>query len=310
MPMPNRQIVNGEPYRYGYQGEFAETDEETGKPSFQLRIYDPRINRWLSPDPYGQYDSPYMSMDNHWNMSTDPTGGCTGDDNCSCGGNGQHEMLNEVVINGKSNNFTGYELNTRDWQIFDMLKIEAPNLHYAIKDRFDKGEYFQLGGGNWGGFAPNWEKGGAPDNVGRMIDGMSITFEIAIPINLEMRDHYPPLYGYAISFGTYNNYGTDEAGNFFTHKVATTPGLAYGVSIDAISFENLRKNASIHSGLAGHGYEVGGNLIFGYSKSRDISLGNPHNAATLFSDSFSLGVGIDVGYSEWDTFTRVYRYNK
>ena len=30
MPMPNRQIVNGEPYRYGYQGEFAETDPETG----------------------------------------------------------------------------------------------------------------------------------------------------------------------------------------------------------------------------------------------------------------------------------------
>ena len=29
MPMPNRQIVNGERYRYGYQGEFAETDPET-----------------------------------------------------------------------------------------------------------------------------------------------------------------------------------------------------------------------------------------------------------------------------------------
>lgn len=30
MPMSNRQIVNGERYRYGYQGEFAETDPETG----------------------------------------------------------------------------------------------------------------------------------------------------------------------------------------------------------------------------------------------------------------------------------------
>jgi RHS repeat-associated protein len=78
MPMPNRQIVNGEPYRYGYQGEFAETDEETGKPTFQLRIYDPRLGRWLSPDPMGQYHSPYMAMDNTPQQSVDPTGGCTG----------------------------------------------------------------------------------------------------------------------------------------------------------------------------------------------------------------------------------------
>ena len=79
MAMPGRQIIGGVPYRYGYQGEFAETDPETGKPAFQLRIYDPRINRWLSPDPARQYHSPYMSMDNRWNMSVDPTGGCIKD---------------------------------------------------------------------------------------------------------------------------------------------------------------------------------------------------------------------------------------
>jgi RHS repeat-associated protein len=80
MPMPNRQIVGGEPYRYGYQGEFAETDPETGKPAFQLRLYDPRLGRWLTTDPMGQYHSPYMAMDNRPNMSVDPTGGCTGPD--------------------------------------------------------------------------------------------------------------------------------------------------------------------------------------------------------------------------------------
>ena len=48
MPMPNRQVINGEPYRYGYQGEFAETDPETGKPAFQLRLWDARIGRWLT----------------------------------------------------------------------------------------------------------------------------------------------------------------------------------------------------------------------------------------------------------------------
>ena len=77
MTMPGRQTIGGELYRYGYQGEYAETDPETGKPMFQLRLYDPRINRWLSPDPMGQYFSPYMSMDNRWNMSVDPTGGST-----------------------------------------------------------------------------------------------------------------------------------------------------------------------------------------------------------------------------------------
>jgi len=76
MQMPNRNSLNGS-YRYAYQGQFAETDPETGKPAFQLRLYDPRINRWLSPDPMGQYHSPYMAMDNRPNMSVDPTGGCT-----------------------------------------------------------------------------------------------------------------------------------------------------------------------------------------------------------------------------------------
>jgi RHS repeat-associated protein len=75
MVMPGRMIRNGKAYRYGYQGEFAETDEETGKPAFQLRIYDPRINRWMSPDPAGQYHSPYMAMGNNWITRTDPDGG-------------------------------------------------------------------------------------------------------------------------------------------------------------------------------------------------------------------------------------------
>lgn len=42
--MPNRQLIEGEPYRYEYQGNFAETDPETGKPAFELRLYDAGIN--------------------------------------------------------------------------------------------------------------------------------------------------------------------------------------------------------------------------------------------------------------------------
>ena len=73
--MPKRQLIGGEPYRYGYQGEFAETDPETGKPAFELRLYDPRINRWLTTDPAGQYSSPYLAMGNNWINKIDPDGG-------------------------------------------------------------------------------------------------------------------------------------------------------------------------------------------------------------------------------------------
>jgi RHS repeat-associated protein len=103
MPMPNRQLTGSEQYRYGYQGEFAETDSETGKTAFQLRIYDPRIGRWLTVDPMGQYHSPYMAMDNRPNMSVDPTGGCTVGVDCPEDFNWMGEgtwVMDEVGLNG------------------------------------------------------------------------------------------------------------------------------------------------------------------------------------------------------------------
>ncbi|SFW68257.1 RHS repeat-associated core domain-containing protein [Sinomicrobium oceani] len=75
MAMPARKLSDAEGYRYGYQGDFAETDEETGKPAFELRLYDPRINRWLTTDPAQQYDSPYLSMGNNWVNRRDIDGG-------------------------------------------------------------------------------------------------------------------------------------------------------------------------------------------------------------------------------------------
>ncbi|CAM1340655.1 RHS repeat-associated core domain-containing protein [Tenacibaculum amylolyticum] len=73
MPMPNRQIINGEPYRYAYQGQ--EKDSETGKEAFQLRLWDARLGRWLTTDPYGQFSSPYLGMGNNPMNGTDPDGG-------------------------------------------------------------------------------------------------------------------------------------------------------------------------------------------------------------------------------------------
>jgi hypothetical protein len=43
--------------------------------AFQLRLWDGRIGRWLSPDPYGQYASPYLGMGNNPTVTIDPDGG-------------------------------------------------------------------------------------------------------------------------------------------------------------------------------------------------------------------------------------------
>ena len=65
-------------YRYGYQGEYAEDETlENGikANSFQLRLYNPKFGRWLNPDPYGQFNSPYLAMGNTPVNGVDPDGG-------------------------------------------------------------------------------------------------------------------------------------------------------------------------------------------------------------------------------------------
>lgn len=74
MVMAGRNFVS-ENYRFGYQGQFAEKDEETGYTAFELRLYDTRIGRWMVPDPYEQYWSPYLAMGNSPVMMIDPDGG-------------------------------------------------------------------------------------------------------------------------------------------------------------------------------------------------------------------------------------------
>jgi RHS repeat-associated protein len=60
-------------YRYAFQGQ--ELDKETGMEAFQLRLWDGRIGRWLNPDPYGQFYSPYIGMGNNPVIGIDPDGG-------------------------------------------------------------------------------------------------------------------------------------------------------------------------------------------------------------------------------------------
>lgn len=80
MPMPNRTLLGPEGYRYAFQGQ--EKDPETGKEAFELRLWDSRIGRWLTTDPYGQYFSPYLGMGNDPINRIDPDGG----QDCNCKG--------------------------------------------------------------------------------------------------------------------------------------------------------------------------------------------------------------------------------
>ncbi|MFT6936525.1 MAG: RHS repeat-associated protein [Saprospiraceae bacterium] len=60
-------------YRYAYQGQ--EKDPETGWEAFELRMYDGRVGRWMTTDPYSQYHSPYLAMGNNPVKMIDPDGG-------------------------------------------------------------------------------------------------------------------------------------------------------------------------------------------------------------------------------------------
>lgn len=71
MPMPDRNVEGD--YRYACQGQ--EKDAETGKEAFQLRLWDSRIGRWLTTDPYGEFISPYLGMGNDPVFFIDADGG-------------------------------------------------------------------------------------------------------------------------------------------------------------------------------------------------------------------------------------------
>ena len=76
MELPGRTYTL-EDYRFGYQGQFAEKDDETGYNQFEARLYDSRIGRWLTTDPAGQFYSPYLGMGNNPIIGYDPDGRIT-----------------------------------------------------------------------------------------------------------------------------------------------------------------------------------------------------------------------------------------
>lgn len=91
--LPSRNALSN--YRYAFQGQ--ELDQETGMEAFQLRLWDGRIGRWISTDPYSQYYSPYLGMGNNPISLIDPDGGQTIDPPTKT----KPTELNEVIVYSK-----------------------------------------------------------------------------------------------------------------------------------------------------------------------------------------------------------------
>jgi RHS repeat-associated protein len=113
-------------YRYGYQGQFSEADPETKLNSFELRMYDPVIGRWICPDPMREHWSPYMAMGNNPAMQTDPTGGC---DECpkdaSDGTTYNHADLGTLTYSAKDNTWSSAEFGVIHNSITVGPKVES-----------------------------------------------------------------------------------------------------------------------------------------------------------------------------------------
>ena len=144
MPMPNRSTINNQ-YRYAYQGQ--EKDPETGKEAFELRLWDSRIGRWLTTDPYGQHYSPYLGMGNNPINRIDPDGGQCRDIKGNLIDCGAHKEFNNsldiAVLNDLGDIISvGFELDEIVLTANKLHENQIQNLPIDIFD-FDNNNIFE-----------------------------------------------------------------------------------------------------------------------------------------------------------------------
>lgn len=116
-------------YRYGYQGQYAEVDKETGWNNFDLRMYDATIGRWMSTDPARQYHSPYAGMGNDPVSSVDPDGGYS-----------FWKGLGAWIAGGFSGHFGRDANGDRKGEWFISSSVEGKSGDYGVSIRKDYGD--------------------------------------------------------------------------------------------------------------------------------------------------------------------------
>lgn len=136
MPMPNKHTTDGN-YRYAFQGQ--EKDNETGMEAFELRLWDGRLGRWLTVDPYGQYHSPYLGMGNNPISLIDPDGGWAdgGGDPPSfwqrIGGWFRNTFSsNQSAITGSPNESTAYSINLEEVELTFKQNAKTATEHFTV----------------------------------------------------------------------------------------------------------------------------------------------------------------------------------
>ncbi|OGX87431.1 hypothetical protein BEN47_10915 [Hymenobacter lapidarius] len=117
-------LIGDKRYRYGFEGKYAENDEETGWNSFEARMYNSRIGRWMAPDPEGQFISPYIGIGNNPIKYVDPdgrdvivlnqTGGASGLGHAALLIGNDKDGWDLFSKNGTEQNFTAYGVGSHD----------------------------------------------------------------------------------------------------------------------------------------------------------------------------------------------------
>jgi len=150
-------------YFYAFQGQ--EKDAETGMEVFELRLWDARIGRWLTPDPMREFSSPYLGIGNNPINKIDPDGGKTDDWVSKDGGKSfywDHKITSEEQALAKGLTYGGKTVpeavaRTNNWfeNLFDIL----PN--FDMKSYYDplvKQAYFEALGRYMLGVVKNSEE--------------------------------------------------------------------------------------------------------------------------------------------------------
>lgn len=106
-------------------------DGETGMEAFQLRLWDGRIGRWLSPDPYHELHSPYVGMGNNPVNLVDPDGGRTNDPPTD-GIPHYSDSTGEYFWNSLVNSYDRYDLPTTNIFNAGAMPLPTPEFSWRV----------------------------------------------------------------------------------------------------------------------------------------------------------------------------------
>jgi RHS repeat-associated protein len=245
-------------YRFGYQGQFAEKDEETGWNHFELREYDEIIGRFLICDPKKVGWSPYLGLGNNPINNADVDGGAP--DNIILCGTNNSSMT--IIAEGPDQFITvNFDFGGNETYQFNDPSLDAVPFANYIRDAvemypeitFDKFvSTLDFSAAMWargipnGSWYPDYLTAATEGTSGGKLDFISYLLDIAItngvPISFFDRS------GNGAPYFSYCNkiYNLADAGNALTGNALARLG---------ISLEDALWGANVHNLIFEPGFE-------------------------------------------------------